>query len=113
MKEGYNQIVEIESLDVLASDNSKLLAAILLCFCDEISSDNELKKDYSFNIIKYGFQGYYPVIGVRYNSEQCEDIHNLIEQKFLLFLQAKSIKEFVDFAIDNNSRVKQSMDDFT
>lgn len=56
--------------------------------------------------------GTYPVIGIKHLSNQSEDLHDLVENKFISFIQSKSMQEFIDFTIHNNNEIIKTLDRF-
>lgn len=44
MGKGYNQIIELEYLDKLTSNNNAFLIPILQYLCNELNNDNTLKR---------------------------------------------------------------------
>jgi hypothetical protein len=116
----YNQVIEIEKIDELMyEDNYKMIIFILSLFIKEIENDsNFFKNDYEFEVIKYGFQGYYPAIGVKYLREEID--YNIISDKLDLqvnetfneFINKCTLKEFIVFTIDKNDDIQNKLLDF-
>lgn len=66
MNKRYNEIVELEALDELVGWDNKFIIRILLLFTQKLNKESKIMEEYHFDVIPYGFQGYYPVIGVQY-----------------------------------------------
>jgi hypothetical protein len=100
-KKKYNQIIELEYIDILTATNTQISVAVLLSFVDHLNNDTTFKNKSMFEVIKYGFQGYYAVIGViNYNNENIED--SIVENKFIDFIKNNSLKMFIDFSIEKS-----------
>ncbi|GEM_PF-6968169 len=106
MKTGYNEIVELEELDHLISWDDKLVVRILLMLEDELKKDDRLRNQYRFEVIQYGFQGSYPVLGIEHSSEGLESISELVVDRFQMLKKAISLDQLIAFDLDNKNRIE-------
>ena len=106
IKKKYSQIIELEYIDTLTSTNTEISVAILLSFVDFLNFDSSFKGKSRFEVIKYGFQGYYAVIGViKDNNENIET--SIIENNFIDFIKSNSLKMFIDFSIEKSIEINR------
>ena len=99
MEKSYNEILELESLDNLVHGNTKLLVTTLLMFIEFLKSDKKILKKYHLEVLEYGFQGYYPVIGIQYLDANCASIEEYLVSKFEEFSKSVFLEELLRFAV--------------
>jgi hypothetical protein len=98
MGKEYNEIIEIEYFDLLATNGkNELLVSILLFTAEKLNS--EFNSLYEFEVVNYGFQGIYPVIGVIYKNVNLPEVEDVVLQKFDEILKSNNLKDFYDFII--------------
>lgn len=106
----YEEIVEFERLDDLIGWDDKLLISILLQFI-YFMKKSKLTKNYFFAVIPYGFQGYYPVIGVRYLNSEISKIGDLMISEFEDFHTNLTCKEMLDFMLNMKNEINAVSDE--
>ena len=78
MGKEYNEIIEIEYFDLLAKNGkNELLVSILLFTAEKLNS--EFNSLYEFEVVNYGFQGIYPIIGVIYKNINLPEVEDRLE----------------------------------
>ena len=111
MKRIYKEIVELEILDDLIEWDNKLLIGVLLSFIDELNRQTDLLVDYRFEVIAYGFQGYYPVIAVEHLSNDLNNIENQLVNQFRQYIKSKSLEQFITFVNFNRDYITKIVSD--
>ena len=113
MKKGYKHIVELEYLDdLILPSNNKLIIAILLQTVESLSTDPRYLGKFEFEVIKYGFQGYYPVIGVKSLSNFDEFNEDEIISYFNENIISLPMKNFIDFTTRNENKITKIFKEF-
>lgn len=102
----YSECIEFEKLDPLINSNSsELVTAVLLFFVNVLNTDKELNHNYQFNVISYGFAGYYPVIGVEYKHENARPIEKSVIDRFEDLGEKISMNELLHFWSINSKQI--------
>lgn len=104
----FNQIIELEYIDRLTAQKGGkvLVISSLFLLINHLNNLDEFNA-YRFDVIKYGFQGYYPVIGVKYLNENLdyytisEELENIVSNLFEQMIARLSLKDFLDFTMEN------------
>ena len=107
----FDEIIELEELDGLISWNNKLVIGLQLVLIQELKTYKNFNEYYRFEVISFGFQGYYPVIGVVYLRDSVKPIEQFVHYYFSNLIQTKSISEIVPVIIQNKGIIKQVLDD--
>lgn len=113
MEKGYNEIIELDSLDEFIQWNNTLVIIILLMLVKSFNSDEKLLKSYRFNVISYGFQGYYPVIGVEYLEDNLTSIEELVLMKYKTLVKTTTLDNLLDFSISNKDSIQKIINEIT
>ena len=64
---------------------------------DKLNSEKSLHDNYVFEVISYGFLGYYPVIGVQY-KDKSEKVEEIVISLFKDYIEKFSLANFIDFS---------------
>ncbi len=106
MIKSYNEIIELEYLDSLMKDyNFNLIVAILLLLIEKLQIE-ACTNPYHFEVIPYGFQGYYPVIGVQHKTTNLPSIEGFVINFFNTSIPKITLKEFLEFNMINSSHIE-------
>ena len=103
----YQEIVELEDLDTFISWDEKFIIGVLFLLVGELSKDKILAKKYKFRVIGFGFQGLYPVIGVKYLSDDSESVEDTAIEMCQNILRNKSMQDLIDFIAANKELVEE------
>lgn len=120
MGKGYHEVIELEYLnDFLKGNGNEFIAAVLLFVADKLNHKKEFFNLYRFEVISFGFMGYYPAIGVIYLKEKLHDIADSVTNQFEEIIASHTLKEFDDFGKEYIimlerivKQVKKDNDDF-
>jgi hypothetical protein len=118
MTKEYDECIEIEFLDTFITElkQKELITSILLFIVDKLNSEESLHGNYVFEVISYGFMGYYPVIGVQY-KDKSEKVEEIVISLFKDYIEKFSLANFIDFSLKNtgliNSIIKEIENDNT
>lgn len=94
----HNEVIELEALDFLVvSNNNSMVSAVLLLFIEKNAAINKFKNNYNFDVIAYGFQGYFPAIAVQYLTLSCKPIAEFVAAEFELFSNQVTLKELLEY----------------
>lgn len=109
----FDEIIEIEFLDRLITEmDSELMTAILLALADELNSTVHFQGKYEFDMIPYGFQGYYPVIAVGYLVNTSGSVESEVLSTFNKMIEERSLREFIEGCNKNkNKRIEKDIGD--
>ncbi len=110
MKKKYNEIIEIEYIDNVLKTDLKFGTRILLLTTERINSIEEIKEKYKFDVISYGFHGYYPVIGVQYLNKTNVSIEDYVLKFFDELILNISIKDLIEFDMINCKNIQLIVD---
>jgi hypothetical protein len=83
MAQGYDEIIELESLnDLLMGFNCELVSAVLVFLVKALNARPEYVGNYHFDVIPFGLAGYYPVVGVQYLHAQAAPVGDEVSAYF-------------------------------
>ena len=106
-KEGFDFIVELEELDHLMRQSGFRQAITVLEFVsDHLNRLESKEKRFRFEVIEFGFQGYYPVIGIQLLKNGTFDVEEYVRQEFEKVLSNTSLKTILDYSRENDGRIE-------
>lgn len=93
----YHEVIELEAIDdIVAGPNHPVAAAILLLFLERSKLIDKLRETYSFDVIAYGFMGYFPAIGVHFENSSCKPVGDMLIIDFNIFARQLSLSELLE-----------------
>ncbi|RRJ90615.1 hypothetical protein EG240_07915 [Paenimyroides tangerinum] len=102
----YNEIIELDIFDDLIEDkNINIVICTQLIFCDYLNNQHDLNSNYKFEVIKYGFQGYYTVVGIKYLTDSATTIEDTVIEKFNFLMNNLKIYDLITFYIKNEESI--------
>lgn len=113
----YSHVIEIECLNKFQKETSfNITISLLMIFSKEFNLNYSKKKNYSCEIIKYGFQGYYPAIGIKYlnidtTNFDLDEIENEINKMFEEFIKTLNIESYLEFYFVSEASIQHFIDD--
>lgn len=111
MATAYQEVVEIEDLNGLLNNYGSEFVITLLCYLtNRLNSNLELSSLYRFEVISYGFLGYYPAIGVVYLTDKSIVVEQTVQQ-FFKETGLLSIQSLIHFAKENQDLIKSLIDE--
>lgn len=101
---GHEQVIEWEYIDSLTGAKSNVSAALVFYINNTLNDDIELNIRYKFEVIAYGFLGFYSAIGIKFMSEDAVALdEDYIDAKILSIVENVNLKSFIDFSIENDT----------
>lgn len=103
----YQQVLEWEAIDELTSNSSELSIAILLYLADNLNQRIEFSDMYRFEVISFGWLGFYPAIGVQYTHATAISLdEDYMFEQFNEILSATSLLVFTEYSQNHFHEIK-------
>jgi len=104
----YRQVIEWEYVDTLTSNNIEFSVVLLFYIAEVMNNNSELSKHYKFDIMSYGWLGFYPAIRVEFISEKAVEIEEeYIDREFKNIISNNNINDLIIFAQNNYKEIKE------
>lgn len=107
MEKSYNECVELEALSPLISPSNEIVSGVLLFLVAKLR--HIMPDSYNFEVISYGFQGSYPVIGVEYADDNQDSVEEHIIDEYKKIIVTNDIASFINFLIKEKPKIDEVM----
>lgn len=104
---GYPQVIEWEYIDSITTSNSEISVALVFFITDILNNDDRFSNAYKFEVIPYGYIGFYAATGVEFiNGNETEIDDDYIQSDYFQHIKNIKMGDFIDYSIKNRERIR-------